>query len=103
MADKSPMLASGDSEQLQWRYLLAFKQRQHSLRRSAAVNLRAESTGFTSRASVRYQFAIYQFIRNENAYDPVFKKQVATAYAKFLKKQNQPEQAKAIVEEFCKR
>lgn len=63
---------------------------------------RAESTGFTSRASVRYQFAIHQFIRNREAHDPAFQKQVATAYAKFLKKQHQPEEAEAILDEFCK-
>ncbi|MBS1953708.1 MAG: hypothetical protein JST89_05975 [Cyanobacteria bacterium SZAS-4] len=63
----------------------------------------AELTGFTSRASSRYQFAIYQFIRDRDAHDPVFQSQVATAYAKFLKKQNQPEQAEAILDEFCKK
>jgi len=62
-----------------------------------------ESTGYTSRAGVRYQFAIYQFLTNSKNYDPLFMQQVARAYAKFLRKQNQPEQAEAILEEFrCK-
>lgn len=63
---------------------------------------RAEAIGFISRANVGYQFAIYQFIRHRNEHDPAFQKQVATAYAKFLKRQNQPEQASAILKEFCK-
>lgn len=72
------------------------------LKAMPAPLVNASRTGFTSRASVRYQFAIYQFIRNREAHDPAFQRQVATAYAKFLKKYNQLEEAEAILNEFCK-
>lgn len=61
----------------------------------------AESTGFTSRASTRYQYAIYQFMSYRNQYDPGFVRQVATAYAKFLRKQGQQDLADAILAEFA--
>jgi len=61
---------------------------------------RAEATGFNIRAAERYQFAIYQFTRNPDLHDLGFRRQVARAYAAFLRKQKNPEMAAAVWEEF---
>lgn len=61
---------------------------------------RAEATGFNIRAAERYQFAIYQFTSNPDLHDLGFRRQVARAYAAFLRKQKNPEMAAAVWEEF---